>query len=59
MENSANAQREPSPEPRYCYKTIGKINCYTQPLDGAAANRLVGYQGPSPRASAGTGPLLP
>jgi hypothetical protein len=46
-------------EPRYCYKTLGKVNCYAQPLDGKEANRLVGYEGPSPRPNAGTGPLSP
>lgn len=48
-----------APEPRYCYKTIGKVNCYSQPLDGSESNRLVGYDGPAPRPSAGTGPLSP
>lgn len=49
----------PAPEPRYCYRTLGKVNCYAQPLDGSEANRLVGYEGPSPRPNAGTGPLSP
>lgn len=46
-------------EPRYCYRTLGKVNCYPQPLPASEANRLVGYQGPAPRASSGTGPLSP
>ncbi|UUX49429.1 hypothetical protein NUH88_18755 [Nisaea acidiphila] len=56
-----NAQAEPPRpvEPRYCYKTLGKVNCYSQPLDGKEANRLVGYEGPAPRPNAGTGPLSP
>jgi hypothetical protein len=46
-------------EPRYCYRTIGKVNCYAQPLEGNEANRLVGYDGPAPRSTSGTGPLRP
>jgi hypothetical protein len=46
-------------EPRYCYRTIGKVNCYAQPLEGQEANRLVGYDGPAPRSTSGTGPLRP
>lgn len=46
-------------EPRYCYRTIGKVNCYAQPLDGQEANRLIGYDGPAPRSTSGTGPLRP
>lgn len=46
-------------EPRYCYRTIGKVNCYTQPLEGQEANRLIGYDGPAPRSTSGTGPLRP
>jgi|GEM_PF-472921 len=47
------------PPTSYCYRTIGKVNCYTQPLPGSEANRLIGYQGPPPRSSSGTGPLSP
>lgn len=46
-------------EPRYCYRTIGKVNCYAEPLEGQEANRLVGYDGPAPRSTSGTGPLRP
>jgi hypothetical protein len=46
-------------EPRYCYRTIGKVNCYAEPLEGQEANRLIGYDGPSPRSTSGTGPLRP
>ncbi|MDA0340196.1 MAG: hypothetical protein O3B74_01195 [Proteobacteria bacterium] len=46
-------------EPRYCYRTIGKVNCYTQPLGGEEANRLIGYEGAAPRATSSTGPLRP
>ncbi|WP_420405663.1 hypothetical protein [Nisaea sp.] len=55
----ADAEPPRPPEPRYCYKTLGKVSCYAQPLDGREANRLVGYEGPSPRPNAGTGPLSP
>ena len=47
------------PQPVYCYRTIGKVNCYSQPLPGQEANRLVGYDGKSPRSTAATGPLRP
>lgn len=46
-------------ESRYCYRTIGKVNCFAQPLEGQEANRLVGYVGPAPRSTSGTGPLRP
>jgi hypothetical protein len=46
-------------DPRYCYRTIGKVNCYAEPLEGQEANRLIGYDGPAPRSTAGTGPLRP
>lgn len=47
------------PAPSYCYRTLGKVNCYSQPLPASEANRLVGYQGPPPRSTSGTGPLSP
>ena len=47
------------PQPVYCYRTIGKVNCYSQPLPGQEANRLIGYDGKSPRSTAATGPLRP
>ena len=50
---------EPAVTPTYCYRTLGRVNCYPQPLPASEANRLVGYQGPAPRASSGTGPLSP
>ena len=43
----------------YCYRTIGRVNCYSQPLPGQEANRLIGYDGKSPRSTAATGPLRP
>ena len=46
-------------ESLYCYRTIGKVNCYAEPLEGQEANRLIGYDGPAPRSTAGTGPLRP
>lgn len=64
--NDASAAFQPKPEDpppppptSYCYRTIGKVNCYSQPLPGSEANRLIGYQGPPPRSSSGTGPLSP
>ena len=47
------------PEAVYCYRTIGKVNCYSEPLPGQEANRLIGYDGKSPRSTAATGPLRP
>lgn len=47
------------PPVSYCYRTLGKVSCYAQPLPSTEANRLVGYQGPAPRSSSGTGPLSP
>ena len=54
-----NKQIRAVPQPVYCYRTIGKVNCYSQPLPGQEANRLVGYDGKSPRSTAATGPLRP
>lgn len=45
--------------PKYCYRTLGDVTCYAQPLPAREANRLVGYEGPPPRSSSGTGPLIP
>ena len=47
------------PQSVYCYRTIGRVNCYSQPLPGQEANRLIGYDGKSPRSTAATGPLRP
>jgi hypothetical protein len=54
-------QEEPAlpPPTSYCYRTLGKVNCYSQPLPGDQSNRLIGYQGPPPRSTSGTGPLSP
>ena len=57
--NPPREEPQPDVEPRYCYRTLGKVNCYPQPLPASEANLLVGYQGPAPRASSGTGPLSP
>ena len=46
-------------EPLYCYKTIGKVNCYSEPLKGEEANRLIGYDGVSPRTTSGSGGSRP
>ncbi len=41
-------QRAAEPEgPLYCYRTIGREDCYATPIPGAAA-RLKGYVGPPP-----------
>ena len=52
-------QSRATPQSVYCYRTIGKVNCYSQPLPGQEANRLIGYDGKSPRSTAATGPLRP
>lgn len=52
-------QSRAMPQSVYCYRTIGKVNCYSQPLPGQEANRLIGYDGKSPRSTAATGPLRP
>ena len=54
-----NKQSRAMPQSVYCYRTIGKVNCYSQPLPGQEANRLIGYDGKSPRSTAATGPLRP
>lgn len=43
------AAMEPAPniQPTYCYKTWGKVDCYTKELDGAH-HRLTGFKGPVP-----------
>ena len=46
-------------ESLYCYRTIGTVNCYTEPLKGQEANRLIGYDGTSPRTTSGSGALRP
>lgn len=46
-------------ESLYCYRTIGKVNCYTEPLEGQEANRLIGYDGTSPRTTSGSGAQRP
>ena len=46
-------------ESLYCYRTIGKVNCYTEPLKGQEANRLIGYDGTSPRTTSGSGAQRP
>lgn len=42
---------EPEPQrvvqPRYCYETLGREECYLEPLVGAEA-RLQGFVGPIP-----------
>ena len=35
--------------PKYCYRTLGDVTCYAQPLPAREANHLVGYEGPPPR----------
>lgn len=45
--------------PKYCYRTLGAVDCYAQPLAARESNRLLGYEGPPPRSTSGTGPLIP
>lgn len=49
----------PHPPQRYCYRTLGSVDCFAQPLEAREANRLVGFEGPPPRSTSGTGPLIP
>ncbi len=42
------ANVEFAPEPLYCYRTLAKSDCFTQPLDRRESNRLVGNYGPPP-----------
>ncbi len=37
-----------TPEPIYCYETIGVGDCFDEPLEGGE-ERLVGFEGPEPR----------
>ena len=46
-------------DPAYCYRTLGRIECYAAPLPASEYGRLVAYRGPPPRAGAGAGPLSP
>ena len=56
---SEDKEKQVATETLYCYRTIGKVNCYAQPLPGQEANRLIGHEGTSPRSTAATGPLRP
>lgn len=53
------AVSKPNKAPRYCYQNIGRVDCYGQPLPASEAGRLVGYHGPPPRTTAGSGPYSP
>ena len=63
IKDMIGASKKPSAtvatEPLYCYRTIGTVNCYTEPLKEQEANRLIGYGGTSPRTTAGSGALRP
>ena len=63
IKDMIGASKKPSAtvatEPLYCYRTIGTVNCYTEPLKGQEANRLIGYGGTSPRTTSGSGALRP
>jgi hypothetical protein len=43
----AHAPAVKAREPRYCYRTLGKVTCYTTPLPGSENNRIVGFEGPA------------
>lgn len=36
------------PEPLYCYKTLARSDCFSQPLDRKETDRLVGFYGTPP-----------
>jgi hypothetical protein len=36
------------PEPLYCYRTLARSDCFSQPLDRKETDRLVGFYGPPP-----------
>ena len=59
IRGSGNSPATAAAESLYCYRTIGKVNCYTEPLKGQEANRLIGYDGTSPRTTSGSGALRP
>ena len=59
ISGSGNPSATVAAESLYCYRTIGKANCYTEPLKGQEANRLIGYDGTSPRTTSGSGALRP
>jgi hypothetical protein len=59
ISGSGNPPATAAAESLYCYRTIGKVNCYTEPLKGQEANRLIGYDGTSPRTTSGSGALRP
>ncbi|MDP7381624.1 MAG: hypothetical protein QGF33_09675 [Alphaproteobacteria bacterium] len=40
-------------DPAYCYRTLGRIECYAAPLPASEYGRLVAYRGPPPRAGGG------
>ncbi len=37
-----------APEPLYCYRTLARSDCYSQPLDRRESNRLVSHYGTAP-----------
>ena len=59
ISRSGNPSETVAAESLYCYRTIGKVNCYTAPLKGQESNRLIGYDGISPRTTSGSGALRP
>ena len=59
VSGSGNPLETVAAESLYCYRTIGKVNCYTAPLKGQESNRLIGYDGISPRTTSGSGALRP
>jgi hypothetical protein len=38
------------PEPLYCYRTLGQVDCHASPLQPRSHGRIVSYYGPIPTA---------
>ena len=45
--------------PVYCYHTLARAECYSQPLPPKEAGRLVSFYGPPPQALTSSGPTRP
>ncbi|MBU0726516.1 MAG: hypothetical protein KJ904_09250 [Alphaproteobacteria bacterium] len=45
--------------PVYCYHTLARAECYSQPLPPKEAGRLVSFFGPPPQALTSSGPTRP
>lgn len=53
---AGESERRPEPDTAYCYKTLGEVSCYSQPLPGHE-RRLVGKQVPEPMFSSLSVPM--